>query len=68
MPTWLVAVSQLLPSTAAIQGLLQLNQMGADFDMVRHFQIQLLMQAFGYALLAIILLYCKQQQYRLTSD
>jgi len=66
MPTWLVAVSQLLPSTAAIQGLLQLNQMGADFDMVSHFQLLLLMQAFGYALLAVILLHYKQRQYRLS--
>lgn len=65
MPTWLVAVSQLFPSTAAIQGLLQLNQMGADFEMVRHFQTQLLLQGFGYAALAIVLLSYKQRQYRL---
>lgn len=64
IPSWLVAVSQLFPSTAAIQGLLQLNQMGAEFEMVSHFQIQLLIQALAYGLLAIILLAYKQRQYR----
>jgi len=65
IPTWLVTVSQLFPSTAAIQGLLQLNQMGADFEMVSHFQTQLLLQCVGYALLAIMLLAYKQRKYSL---
>ncbi|QFI39242.1 ABC transporter permease [Moritella marina ATCC 15381] len=65
IPTWLVAISQLFPSTAAIQGLLQLNQMGAEFEVVSNFQIQLLIQAFAYGVLAIILLAYKQRQYRL---
>jgi len=65
IPTWLVAVSQLFPSTAAIQGLLQLNQMGANFEMVSHFQTQLLIQTAGYAALAIMLLAYKQRKYRL---
>lgn len=65
IPTWLVAVSQLFPSTAAIQGLLQLNQMGANFEMVSHFQTQLLIQTAGYAALAIMLLTYKQRKYRL---
>jgi len=64
IPTWLVAVSQLFPSTAAIQGLLQLNQMGASFEMVSHFQIQLLLQAGAYGLLAVILISYKQRLYR----
>jgi len=68
IPTWLVTLSQLFPSTAAIQGLLQLNQMGADFEMVSHFQTQLLIQAFGYSLLAILLIAYKQRKYRLIAE
>jgi len=67
IPAWLVTVSQLFPSTAAIQGLLQLNQMGADFEMVSHFQTQLLLQCVGYALLAIMLLAYKQRKHTLVS-
>ncbi|MBL1415878.1 MAG: ABC transporter permease [Moritella sp.] len=67
IPAWLVTVSQLFPSTAAIQGLLQLNQMGADFEMVRHFQTQLLIQCFAYALLAIMLLAYKQRKYTISA-
>jgi len=67
IPTWLVTLSQLFPSTAAIQGLLQLNQMGADFEMVSHFQTQLLLQCVGYALLAIMLLAYKQRKYSLNT-
>ena len=65
IPSWLLAISQLFPSTPAVQGLLQLNQMGADFSMVAHFQMQLLMQALGFGLLAIVLIYYKQGQHRL---
>lgn len=62
IPSWIVAISQVFPSTAAIQGLLQLNQMGADFALVAHFQTQLVWQACSYAALAIVLITYKQYQ------
>lgn len=64
IPDWIVAISQVFPSTAAIQGLLQLNQMGADFALVAHFQTQLVWQACGYAILAIVLMTFKQYRFR----
>ncbi|MFT5881287.1 MAG: ABC-2 type transport system permease protein [Moritella sp.] len=63
IPSGIVYFSQLFPSTAAIQALLQLNQMGADFEMVAHFQTQLLIQALGYGIIAIIFMNYKRCKY-----
>ncbi len=62
IPQFMVVFSQFFPSTAAIQGMLQLNQMGATFDQVEHFQLQLMIQAAGYGLIAIMLMGHKQQR------
>ncbi len=51
LPQWIVILSNLIPSTPAINGFLKLNQMGADFEMVLP-QYQLLwIQAVVYAIL-----------------
>ena len=51
LPTWLVFLSNLVPSTTAIEGFLKLNQMGASFDMVLNNYVILLIQATIYAIL-----------------
>ncbi|MFT7003229.1 MAG: ABC-2 type transport system permease protein [Sulfurimonas sp.] len=51
VPDVLVFVSQLFPSTPAIQGFLALNQMGADFSSVINHYAILWLQTIGYAIL-----------------
>ncbi len=52
LPTTIHYLSQLIPSTPAIEGFLQLNQMGASFDMVRSNYLMLWLQTGGYLLLS----------------
>ena len=51
MPTWLVALGQLIPSTPGIDGFVRVYQMGASLDEVRPAQLQLWLLA-GFYLLA----------------
>jgi len=51
LPKWLLFLSNLVPSTTAIEGFLKLNQMGASFDMVLNNYAILLIQATIYAIL-----------------
>ncbi|GEM79107.1 ABC transporter permease [Vibrio superstes] len=51
IPTPLIWASNLFPSTPAIQGLLKLNQMGADFSQITPQYFTLLAQVFGWGVL-----------------
>lgn len=64
IPGWIVSMSQVFPSAPAIQGFLQLNQMGADFSLVAHFQTQLVWQACAYAAIALLLMHYKQYEHK----
>ncbi|GAD80796.1 ABC transporter permease [Vibrio ezurae] len=55
IPTPLIWLSNLFPSTPAIQGLLQLNQMGADFSQVTPQYFLLIGQIILWALLVYVL-------------
>ena len=56
LPQWLIWISNISPSTPAIQGFLRLNQMGANFDQVIDQFGLLWTQTVLYTLLAYVLL------------
>ncbi|WP_110455715.1 ABC transporter permease [Shewanella algidipiscicola] len=54
IPAPLIGLSQLIPAVPSIQGLLQLNQMGASWTDIVHLWWQLWALALGYLLLAYV--------------
>lgn len=60
IPAPLKLLAQWVPSTAGIQGLLRLNQMGADFSQVSHYWVQLWGLALLYGALAWLALRWRQ--------
>ena len=56
LPTTIHYLSLLIPSTPAIEGFLQLNQMGASFDMLSDNYLILWLQTDGYLLLSYIVM------------
>jgi len=62
MPQWLIWISNLSPSTPAIQGFLRLNQMGASFEQVITQFALLWIQTFVYGTFAYLLLRSQRQK------
>ena len=61
VPEWIKILSNLFPSTPAIQGFLQLNQMGASLEMLHSHVIILLLQTIIYAILGYYILNRKRK-------
>ncbi|MCL6360997.1 ABC transporter permease [Pectobacterium polaris] len=68
IPTPLNWLAQWIPAVFTIQGILRLNQMGADFAQIGAFWWHLWMLAALYGLLAWITLAYRQRQYRRESQ
>ncbi|MFD2178967.1 ABC transporter permease [Veronia pacifica] len=64
LPVWLQGLAQIIPSTAVIPAVLQLNQMGATPADEIHYVVQLLLQAISYLSLAALLLFGAQRMFR----
>jgi len=63
LPEFIVIVSNFFPSTLGIQGFLKLNQMGADFSLVREQYLILAVQILVYAFLGYYLINKKRKQF-----
>ena len=63
LPDSLRVIANLFPSTPAIQGFLKLNQMGADFSLVREQYMILLVQILVYGLLGYYFINKKRKQF-----
>lgn len=65
LPELINWVAQAIPSTPAIKGFVSLNQMGADFSVVRHLWLQLWILAISYGVVALIT-FPKKQSFPVT--
>ena len=62
LPDFIVTLSQLFPSTPAINGFLKLNQMGASFDKIIDNYVLLWIEALLYLLFAYIIINKKRDE------
>lgn len=62
MPTMINVIAQFVPSTAAINGFLRLNQMGDSIQNLVHIKEQLWLLTILYALIAYLLMSLKQKK------
>ena len=65
LPSWIIALSMLVPSTPAIQGFLGLNQMGAEFSAIISHYTLLWIQGVIYLSLAL-LIGAKRREYTIS--
>ncbi len=67
IPTLISMVANFIPATPAINGLLRVNQMGANFDQVAELCLQLWALVAIYGMVAYILIARSHRRYQLTS-